>query len=391
MYYRELQNQLLTLSQKWSVISVTGPRQSGKTTLCKITFPNYEYYNLEDLPTRQHIAQNPAAFLRAREAGVIIDEAQLLPELFSAVQVVVDEEKSRRIVLSGSSDFLLMQGITQSLAGRVAVLRLLPLSISELGNAPVSTAELMYKGGFPSIWGDGKEVGSVMESYLTTYVECDVRQFINIKNIELFRKFITLCATRIGSEFNAQSLSNDLGASVVTVKEWIRILQASYIIYELPPFFRNIGKRLIKTPKIYFYDTGLVCYLLGVESAPQLDRHPLKGNIFENLIVTEMIKSRFNKGLRSNLFYYRDKGQHEIDVIQEFGNELRAYEIKSATVISDDFFRNMKYLRSLLPEEVISSQVIYDGVQESREPHNGYLNFRHWKEDNPWANPPAGI
>jgi len=385
MYLRNLQTELLKLAEKWCVISVTGPRQSGKTTLCKTAFPTYKYVNLEDIPTRLEVQKDPSAFLRAFPNGLIIDEAQLIPQLFSYVQVFVDEDQSRRIVLSGSNDFLLMKSITQSLAGRVAVLRLLPLALSELGDtSKISTNELIYKGFFPAIWGNGREVGYVLESYLSTYVERDLRQIVNIKDLELFRKYITICAVRIGSEFNATALSNELGISVITAKEWFRILQTSYVCYELQPFFRNIGKRLVKTPKIYFYDVGLVCYLLGIQSPEQVATHPLRGNLFENLVVTEMLKNRYNKGKRSNLYFYRDKGQHEVDVLQEYGNELRAYEIKSATAINSDFFGNLKYIKPLLGDTLLSTQVLYDGDRDWDMPENGYINFRHWQENNPW-------
>lgn len=386
MYLRNLQTELLKLAEKWCVISVTGPRQSGKTTLCKTAFPTYKYVNLEDIPTRLEVQKDPSAFLRAFPNGLIIDEAQLIPQLFSYVQVYVDEDQSRRIVLSGSNDFLLMKSITQSLAGRVAVMRLLPLALSELGDtSKISTNELIYKGFLPAIWGNGREVGYVLESYLSTYVERDLRQIVNIKDLELFRKYITLCAVRIGSEFNATALSNELGISVITAKEWFRILQTSYVCYELQPFFRNIGKRLVKTPKIYFYDVGLACYLLGIQSPEQVATHPLRGNLFENLVVTEMLKTRYNKGKRSNLYFYRDKGQHEVDVLQEYGNELRAYEIKSATAINSDFFSNLKYIKPLLGDALLSTQVLYDGNSDWNQPENGYINFRHWQENDPWA------
>jgi predicted AAA+ superfamily ATPase len=282
MYFRNLQNALSKLCDTWSVISLTGPRQSGKTTLCKLAFPDYKYVNLEHIPTRQDVALDPIAFLKQFKDGLIIDEAQLLPELFSYIQILVDEDKSCRFILSGSSDFLLMRNINQSLAGRVAVLRLLPLAINELGNiTKYTTDELIYTGFYPAIWGDGKEVNMVYESYLSTYIERDLRQLIRIKDLELFRKFITLCAVRIGTEFNTTALSNELGMSAITIKEWFRLLQTSFICYELQPFYRNIGKRLIKTPKIYFYDVGLACYLLGLQSPEQVATHPLRGNLLK--------------------------------------------------------------------------------------------------------------
>lgn len=382
MYFRELQSHLLNLSRNWSVISITGPRQSGKTTLSRMTFPDYKYVNLEHPIALQEIKSSPEEFLRLYGNGLIIDEAQRFPDIFSYVQVLVDEDKTRRYVLSGSSDFLMMQNISQSLAGRVSVQRLLPLSISELGDiSSYTTNDLIFRGFYPGVWGDGKKPDEVYESYYETYVQRDVRQIINIKDIDAFRHFTTLCASRIGSEFNASALSGEVGVSSVTIKQWVSILETSYTVFLLHPFYRNIGKRLSKTPKIYFYDPGLACYLLGISSSELLAKHPLRGNLFENMVVVEMLKSRYNKGIRSNISFYRDKGQHEVDVIQEYGNKIRAYEIKSATSINADFYRNLKYLKILLGDDLLSTQVIYDGEREWPKTEDGYLNFRHWKED----------
>ena len=278
MYKRNLQQVLIELNKHWSVISVTGPRQSGKTTLCKMAFPDYEYVNLERASTRALMEQDIEGFLLQYPNGLIIDEAQNLPELFPAIQVLVDENKSLRYILSGSSDFLLMQNISQSLAGRVAVTRLLPLSLNELGeDADVDTDTLMWKGFYPAIWGDGKEAWTVYDSYVATYIERDVRQILNIKDMSLFRRFITVLASRVGNEFNASSVSGELGIDYKTVQSWMSILETSYTAFLLHPFYRNIGKRLTKTPKVYFYDVGLVCHLLGIENAQQLHNHPLRG------------------------------------------------------------------------------------------------------------------
>lgn len=381
MYNRDLSERLIELSKNWSVISVTGPRQSGKTTLCKATFPDYGYINLENSQQLSLISSDINGYLRQHDK-LVIDEAQRLPELFNAIQVIVDEDKSRRYILSGSSDFLLMQNITQSLAGRVAILRLLPLSLSELGNIyNFSTDEIIYRGFYPAVWGDGRSPEMVYDSYLTTYVERDVRQIVNIKNLELFHKFLVLCAVRIGTEFNVESLMSDLGVSRQTIQEWMRILNTSYVVYGLQPFFRNIGKRLVKKPKIYFCDTGLACYLLGIQSPSQLATHPLRGNLFENMIVMEMLKSRFNKGQRSNLTYYRDKSQREVDVVLEYANKLRAYEIKSARSYTHDFCKNLDYFRQLNGNDVLSTQIIYDGEEELEKDENGIINYRHWKEE----------
>lgn len=366
------------LSKTWSVISVTGPRQSGKTTLCKMAFPKYDYVNLEDVAVRAIIQSDTKAFLLAHRNGLIIDEAQNLPEIFSYIQVVVDEDKSLRYVLSGSSDFLLMQSITQSLAGRVAVERLLPLSIEELGDmSGVGTDELMFSGFFPGVWGDGKTAHEVYDSYLTTYVERDVRQIVNIKDRSAFLRFVTVCAGRIGSEFNANGIAGEIGVSYKTIQEWMSILETSYTAFRLYPYYRNVGKRLSKTPKIYFYEVGLACFLLGIENATQLNHHPLRGALFENMVVCELLKSRYNEGKRNNLYFYRDRSQHEVDVVQEFAMQLRAFEIKSAQSYHAEFFKNLNYFRTLFGDDVMATSVVYNGDYEVNTTNNGLVNYRN--------------
>jgi len=379
MYNRDLQKELTRLSEQWTVISVTGPRQSGKTTICKMTFPDYEYVNLEHLPTRNRVADDIDAFIKKHTKGIIFDEAQYLPELFSYIQVWADSDKSRRFVLSGSSDFLMMQNITQSLAGRVAVVRLLPLSISELKEdiGKYSTDELMIRGYFPGVWGDMKNPNDIYENYVATYLQRDVRQIVNVKDLQLFQHFLVLCAGRIGSEFNASVLSSEIGVSSVTVKEWLRILETSYIAFQLSPYYANIGKRLSKMPKIYFYDVGLVCQLLGITEPKQLEVHPLRGAVFENMVVAELLKQRFNSGKPSNLYFYRDKSKREVDILQVDGLKMKAYEVKSAQRYDSSFFKNLKYLKELLGNNLISTQVIYDGGDNDFDAVNGIFNFRN--------------
>ena len=263
---RELKNTILSHSQYFPVLTITGPRQSGKTTLCKNIFPDYHYVSLEDITRTEVIKQNPKSFLQDHISGLIIDEAQQYPELFSYIQVVVDENPNAHIVLTGSSNFSLIQRVTQSLAGRTAVLTLLPLSLSELGKDRIeaSTNTLLLNGGYPSVWAKKIPVQMVSNNYYNTYIGRDVRQLLNVQDISKFQMFIRLCAGRVGYEFNASSLSNEVGVAVNTIQHWLSILEASYIIFRLLPFFRNIGKRLVKTPKIYFFDTGLLCFLLGI-------------------------------------------------------------------------------------------------------------------------------
>ena len=376
MYNRELKTKLLELSQTWSIISVTGPRQSGKTTLCKMAFPEYEYVNLERATTRALVEQDIEGFLLQYPNGLIIDEAQNLPELFSVLQVVVDENKSLRYVLSGSSDFLLMQNISQSLAGRVAVMRLLPLSLSELGaDTSEDVNEQMWRGFYPAVWGDKKDPHTVYDSYVATYIQKDVRQIVNIKDLTLFRRFLTLVATRVGTEFVASSIATELGIDYKTIQSWMSILETSYTAFLLHPFYRNIGKRLTKTPKVYFYDVGLVCYLLGIETAQQLAHHPLRGAIFENMVVCDMLKERYNKGLDKNIMFYRDKVR-EVDILQEEAGRLHAYEVKVAERFHSDFTKSLDYLKALLKDDLLSMNIVYTGENKSV----GSIHLKNYKD-----------
>ncbi|WP_392420644.1 ATP-binding protein [Capnocytophaga canis] len=376
---RELSTELIRLSDFYSVLVVTGPRQSGKTTLCKVNFPSYHYVNMEDIALREQIMLNPKAFLKQFPKGLIIDEVQNVPELLSYIQVVVDEDNSRKFVLTGSNNFSLMQGITQSLAGRVSVFTLLPLSLQELGDIPyrTDTNTLIINGGYPAVWAKKIPVQDVSRNYYNTYIERDVRQLMKVKNLSNFQTFMKLCAGRIGTELNINALSNEIGISSPTLKEWFSILEASYIVFRLPPFFKNIGKRLVKSPKIYFYDTGLACFLLGIETPQQLAVHPLRGVLFENMVVLEFFKNKFNKGVLPNYYFYRDKNQKEVDLIEEKANEIKAYEIKSAQLFNKNFIKNLDYIKNLLGEEVISTQVIYDGELTVHSSENGMVNFRN--------------
>lgn len=379
---RQLHSEIVRLSGLYAVLVVTGPRQSGKTSLCKHQFPDYHYVNLENPATREQVLIAPKAFLEQYANGLIVDEAQYLPELFSYIQVVVDENEQAHFVLTGSSNFALLQGITQSLAGRAAVLTLLPLSLKEIGaGIRESTDTLLLKGGYPAVWAKGIPVQDVAKNYYNTYIERDVRQLLNVKDITKFQTFIRLCAGRIGTEFNASALSNEIGVSVPTIQEWLSVLEASYVLFRLPPFFRNIGKRLVKSPKIYFYDTGLACFLLGIESEQQLAVHPLRGAVFENMIVLEFMKNRYNKSKLPNLYFYKDKSQNEVDLVEEKGIQLYAYEIKSAKAFTKSFVKGLNYFRKIAGNNVTSTQVIYDGENDIYTPENGILNFRNLKLD----------
>ena len=378
MIERALSGEMERLSRQFRVLAVVGPRQSGKTTLCKSLFPDYSYFSLDLISTVEEIANSPEIFLeKFAKKGIIIDEVQRYPELFQYIKAVADEHPDYRFVITGSSNFLLLSKISESLAGRVAINTLLPLSLAELKNfAGTDTNTLLFNGGYPAVWSENVLPQDLAKNYYNTYIERDVRQIINVRNLSGFQKFIRLCAGRVGQEFNASSLSNDIGISVLTIQEWFSILEASYVLFRLPPFFKNIGKRLVKSPKIYFYDTAVLCFLLGLENAEQLSTHPLRGEIFENFVVLEFLKKRYNEGKTNNLFFYRDKSQREIDIVQEFAHQYKAYEIKSAQSFNADFFNNLKYLKKILGDALISTQVIYDGKNELDIPENGMINFR---------------
>jgi predicted AAA+ superfamily ATPase len=328
-------------------------------------------------------------FIQKYPQGVIIDEAHNFPDIFSAIQVEVDEDifqgKNKRLfILTGSSNFTLLEKVTQSMAGRTAILTLLPLSIKELGalTKEISTDTLILRGGYPAIWTNSIPHEILYSDYYSTYVERDARQVINIKEVIEFHRFVRLCAGRIGSEFNASTLSNEVGVTTKTIKNWLNILGASYILYLLPPYYENIGKRLTKSPKIYFYDTGLAAYLLGISNENHLQTHPLRGVLFENLVINEMMKERYNKGKDNNFFFYRDKSQREIDIIQWNGIHLSAFEIKSGLSYRTDFFKNINYLKTLLKDKINCSAVIYDGNTEQDNKEYGIYNYRNFSLDN---------
>ena len=370
------------------IITLTGPRQSGKTTLCRELFPDLPYVSFEHAATLAEVQADPVAFLNRYPDGVIIDEAQHYPTIFSYLQVTVDEDRFQgstrhRYIVTGSNNFALMEKVTQSMAGRTAVFSLLPLSTTEiLSHQPqATTSKMLLYGGFPAVWMADSEPArqTLLSNYYTTYIERDVRTLINVKDLQAFQTFIRLCASRVGQEFNASAVSNEVGVAVNTIRSWLSILAASYVVYLLHPYYTNIGKRLTKTPKLYFYDTGLATFLLGITTEQQMDVHPLRGPLFENMVINDMMKLSLNRGDNmQQLFFYRDKSQREVDVLRILPpNLVEAYEIKSAQTWTADFFANMNYLRPLLKERLLKTTVVYDGQQESAQPYNGIVNFRH--------------
>ena len=381
---RDIASTVKRYSEVFPVVTITGPRQSGKTTLCRHMFPELPYVSMEDLEQRTRAQENPRLFLEQMVDGGIIDEIQVIPELLNALQVVVDEDKHagrrRHFYITGSNNFALLNCISQSMAGRTGLLNLLPLSIAELTAAGFERTanEYMLSGGYPAVWDNQVEMRDVIiNSYIETYVERDVRRLINVRDARAFLLFLKLCAGRIGSELNKSSISIELGVSVPTIDNWISILEASYVVFLLQPWYSNIGKRLTKTPKIYFYDTGLAALLMGIRTEEQLAIHPLRGALFENMALLEVVKSKLNRGEKADLYFYRDKSGREIDIIEEDGNWLDAIEVKSATRPDSSFFKNIDYLGKLLPERLRRRAVIFDGMDFELDGGREMLDFRN--------------
>jgi predicted AAA+ superfamily ATPase len=354
------------------VVTITGPRQSGKTTLCRATFHNLAYVNLESLDNREFATEDPRGFLHRYGDGAILDEIQRTPDLVSYLQVHVDErQRNSLFVLTGSQQFRVSETISQSLAGRTALLRLLPFSIAEaqLLKSDFDVETMIYTGFYPRIYDQDLNPTQALGDYFETYVERDVRQLSEIRNLTSFQQFVRLCAGRVGQLLNLQSLGNDAGVSHTTARQWLSVLEASYVVFVLPPYHVNIGKRLIKSPKLYFYDVGLAAYLLGIENRRQIATHPLKGGLFENLVILEALKYRYHRGKRSNLFFYRDSNGNEVDLIYTLANRLVAVEIKAGETVSRQFFTSLNKLRKLLPEQIAGEVLVYGGDSQHVRHH----------------------
>jgi len=365
MIEREITPTLTSLFKQYPVVTVTGPRQSGKTTLCRSAFPDLAYFNLEQSDQREFAIEDPRGFLKGCGDGAVIDEIQRAPELVSYIQVIVDEtRRNGRFVLTGSRQFRITEAVSQSLAGRTALLRLLPFSIQEAlqARSELTADELIHTGFYPRIYDHDLDPTAALGDYFETYVERDLRQISEIRNLSAFRKFVRLCAGRTGQLLNLHSLGNDAGVSHTTARQWISILEASYIVFLLEPFHANISKRLIKSPKLYFFDVGLAAYLLGIETPRQVTTHPLKGFLFENLVVVEALKHRFNHGKRSNLSFYRDSSGTEVDLLYSLADQFLAVEIKAGETVSSSFFSNLRKLRKYLPERV-ADEILVHGAE----------------------------
>lgn len=369
MFDRLLTTHIVQLARKYPVVTLLGPRQSGKTTLVRAAFPNKPYVNMEDADNRSLATLDPRSFMDAYPEGAILDEVQRTPHLLSYIQVCVDEvDKKGMFVLTGSHQAELHSAVSQSLAGRTSLLRLFPLSLQELRSANItdSLEELILKGGYPKIYKDNLPVSNAYSSYFQTYVERDVRQILQVKDVIQFERFIKLLASRIGQLVNYANLAADVGVSAVTIKEWIAVLEATYILVRLEPYFENIGKRLIKSPKLYFADTGLACYLLGIESVEQMVRDSIYGNLFENWIVIELMKARYNQALDPHFYFYRDVSGHEIDVLIQQGSRLFPIEIKSSKTFSPSYLQGLNYFHKQVAQRAEGGAVIYGGKKTQK-------------------------
>ncbi len=379
-YKRDVSSHLKRLYKQYPVLTITGPRQSGKTTLCKKLFNKLDYISLEDISNRAFAEDDPKGFLDRYNSGVIIDEIQRVPGLLSYIQTVVDQKGQNSLfVLTGSQQFELMESITQSLAGRTAITKLLPFSYNEIyKNRKYSIEQVLYSGFYPRIFKEKLDPTEMYSFYTSTYLERDVRQILNIQNLKLFENFLKICAARNGQVVNYSSISDDCGIDHKTVKKWLSALEASFIIKLLNPYYKNLNKRVIKSSKLYFIDSGLVCYLLGIKNAKQLENHPLIGPIFESFVVSEIWKNYYNNIISDNLYFFRDNRGREVDIIFDKVVSLSQLEIKRSSTINASFFQTLEYLKTL-DQSVDKSYLIYGGEDSFRRQNTKVVSWRNVK------------
>lgn len=380
MFQRKMKKELLEAAEAYSVVTLMGPRQSGKTTLVRETFPKKPYVNLERLHIRELAKNDPEGFLNSYPEGAILDEIQTTPHLLSSIQVRVDETKKKgEFILTGSHQTALHEAISQSLAGRTAILNLLPLSLEELKlpGFRKSLDDLLFEGCYPAVQSEGLNPTKTYANYVATYLERDIRKMMQVHNVGLFEKFLILIASRVGQILNKESLAGEVGVDAKTIGNWLSILEACYIIYRLHPYFENFGKRVIKSPKIYFCDVGLASYLLGIENRNQISRDPLRGNLVENLIVMELMKARFNRGLDPRLYFYQVSGRTEVDLIFQRGRELIPIEVKSSKTFNSAFLQGIKKFREISENRSTDAFLVYAGEEEVKIQGVQLINFRN--------------
>lgn len=364
--HRQMETIAAALLRKYPILTITGPRQSGKSTFAKMLKPNFEYINLEDIDHRRFAINDPKGFIERYSKNVILDEVQNAPELLSQLQVHTDKlDKTGLYILTGSQNFQLFEKISQSLAGRTALCTLLPFSMDELKATKLSKnwEEICWKGLYPRLQRQKIKPALFYPDYITTYIERDTRQIMNIKDLALFRRFMSLCAGRVGQILNMNEISNNLGVDNKTVRQWLGVLESSYIIYLLPPYHNNFNKRIIKAPKLYFYDTGVASYLLNIRSAADLKNHFAKSALYENFIINELMKNCYNKRVQPHFYYFRDSNGNEVDLLIEQSNFIYAIEIKAGSTINDSFFKGLNYYAALSTKKV-KTHCVYGGNEE---------------------------
>lgn len=386
MVNRLITEKLQYLATKFPVVTLTGARQCGKSTLLKNSFPSYRYVTLEDMDIRKMALEDPRGFLMNFGAKTIIDEAQYAPDLFSYIQTKVDaENESGMYILSGSHNFLLMQSITQSLAGRTAILKLAPFSVPELKSAsllPTDLNQWLFTGAYPRIYDKEILPTDFYPNYIQTYVERDVRILKELTNLTQFVRFLKLCAARVGQLLNMSSLANECDISVPTANSWLSVLETSYIVFLLKPYHKNYNKRLVKSPKLYFYDTGLVASLLGLASASQLSTHYLRGEMFENMVVTEYVKKLYAQGREPQIYFWRDSNQNEVDLLIEVDGHLQAVEIKSGATLNNSYFKSLNHFQSISNLSKDALTVVYGGDVDFITDNGRYISWKNWGEFN---------
>ena len=370
MIEREIARHVRQVFRQYPVVTLTGPRQSGKTTLCRSVFPDLPYVNLEAIDEREAASRDPRGFLSQYPNGAVLDEIQRVPSLTSYIQVRVDEVRRNGLfVLTGSQQLDVSQTVSQSLAGRTAVVRLLPFSMAEaMQLSPLYNIDaLLYTGFYPRIYDQRINPTQALADYFDTYVERDLRQLSELRNLSTFQRFVRVCAGRAGQLLNAQSLGADVGVSHTTVRQWLSLLEASYVVFLLYPYHGNVAKRLIKSPKLYFYDVGLAAYLLGIENPKQVTTHPLRGNLFENCAVLEALKHRYNSGKTSNLYFYRDSTGHEVDLIYMIAQHPVPVEIKAGQTVVQDFFKGLSHFEKVMGGLPHGGLLVYGSDKESTQ------------------------
>ena len=383
--HRTIEGIIKEASQYFSVISVTGPRQSGKSTLLKHLFPDVPKYSLKDVNVREFAEHDPIAFLRQHPNGMFIDEVQKVPQLLEYIQGIVDDNPDCQFLLTGSSNFELLHDMCESLPGRAGVYELLPMTYHEAESTmrEMQTDEFLYNGLYPAICAKKNKAHLFYPSYVKTYLERDVRDLLKVKDQIQFMKFMKLCAARVGAIFNASEIAAQLGVDNKTVTNWLSVLQASYLITLLPPYYENISKRLVKSPKLYFNDPGLACFLLDIESPRQLERDKMRGAIFENYVVMEVIKYRYNRGLLNGVYFYRDSNQNEVDILLKEEGEITAIEVKSSMTYHTSFENSLSKLSEWIKTPITNKMVVYTGDFENTASDIKILNYRHLQEHLP--------